>query len=244
MAKAAYKAGLRGFAFTEHVEWVPEDEATGFLDFEAYFAELRATQQQWQGQLEILAGVELGSPHCYPEPTRATLAAWPWDYVLGSAHWTEGVPGWLPGAFDVGIEAAYERYFRELLRLARDGDYDALAHFDLVRRDAWALIQQILPIERFSAMVDAILEAVIVRGKGLEINTSPLDRGLDEPCPGLYVLRRYRALGGTIVVFGSDAHQSRRVGRHFGQARELALAAGFRAVAQYRGREVVDWIPL
>lgn len=244
MAEAAHDAGLIGLAFTEHLEWMPEDEATGFLNFQAFFTELQAARHNWQPELELLAGVEIGSSHRFPEHTRATLDAWPWDYVLGSAHWTGDVPGWLPQAFDGGIEAAYGDYFDELLCLARDGDFDVLAHFDLVRRDSWAQIHRILPLEGFSAVIDATLMAIIERGKGLEINTSPWDQGLSEPCPGLSILQRYRALGGSILVFGSDAHQPRRVGAHFEQARKLALAAGFRALAWYRERQIVDWIPL
>lgn len=244
MAQAAHAAGLEGLAFTEHVEWLPGDEATGFLNCAAYFAELTALREQWEGRLEVLAGVEIGSTHLFPEETRAFLAARPWDYVLGSAHWVEGVPGWLPAGFADGIQAAYARYFRELVRLAREGEYDVLAHFDLVRRDSWAQLQQTLPLEQFAADIDAALQAVVARGKGLEINTSPLGNGLAEPCPGLYILRRYRALGGEVLVFGSDAHQTQRVGQHFEAARQLALAAGFTRLARYRERRRVGWIPL
>jgi len=113
-----------------------------------------------------------------------------------------------------------------------------------VRRDSWAQLQQTLPLEGFAADIDAALQAVVARGKGLEINTSPLGNGLAEPCPGLYILRRYRALGGETLVFGSDAHQTPRVGQHFEEARQLALAAGFTRLARYRERQVVGWIPL
>jgi len=244
IAEAAHRTGLQGFAFTDHLEWIPEDEATGFLNFEAYFAELRALQAQWNGTLEVLAGIEIGNPHLFSEQVRTALSAWPWDYVLGSTHWADNIPGWLPVAFDDGIEVAYERYFRELLILAREGEFDVMAHFDLVRRDSWAQLQQTLPIEDYAGVVDAVLESVIARGKGLEINTSPLSRGLAEPCPGLNVLRRYRALGGEILVFGSDAHQPERVGQHFEQARLLAKEAGFSHLAHYRERQIVGWEPL
>ena len=49
---------------------------------------------------------------------------------------------------------------------------------------------------------------------------------------------------GEVLVFGSDAHQTRRVGQHFEAARQLALAAGFTRLARYRERRRVGWIPL
>lgn len=244
MAQAAREAGLQGLAFTEHLEWMPDDEATGFLDFGAYFEELHAVRAQQRENLEVLAGVELGSPHRFPEQARATLSAWLWDYVLGSAHWADGIPGWKTIAFDQGIEAAYQRYFHELVLLARNGAYDVLAHFDLVRRDSWGLLQEALPLKAFADDIRAALEAVVARGKGLEINTSAFGYGLTEPCPGLTILQQYRALGGEILVFGSDAHSPKRVAQHFELARQAALAAGFTRLAQFRGRQIVGWMPL
>lgn len=244
MVQAAYQAGLQGLAFTEHLEWMPDDEARGFLNFDTYFRELDGLRAEWQGRLEVLAGLEMGNPHRFPAQAAAVLAARPWDYVLGSVHWSDGYPGWLPLAFEAGLETAYRRYFEELYLLARDGEYDILAHFDLVRRDSWNLYHQTLPVEAFADPIHATLESVVARGKGLEINTSALAAGLAEPCPSWYILQQYRALGGEILVFGSDAHSARRVAQHFEQARQMALAAGFTRLAQFRQRQIVGWIPL
>lgn len=244
MAEAAVAAGLAGLAFTDHVEWEPGDEATGYLQPAAYFAELEAIRVRDAGRLAVLAGAEFGSPHRFPTEAAALAAAYPWDFILGSLHWVDGEAGWLRGFFDLGLEAAYERYFYELTFLARTGEYDILSHLDIIRRDSQVLYQQVLPLEPFAELIRATLQAVVERGKGLEINTSAVSMGAAEPLPNLTVLRWYRELGGELLVFGSDAHTPERVGRHFALARELALAAGFTHLARFERRQVVDWIPL
>lgn len=244
MAEAAVTAGLAGLAFTDHIEWEPGDEATGYLQPAAYFAEVEAVRSRYSGRLTVLAGAEFGSPHRFAAAATALAAAYPWDLILGSLHWVDGEAGWLRGFFELGLEAAYERYFYELAFLARTGEYDILAHLDIVRRDSQVLYRQVLPLEPFAEPIRAALQAVVERGKGLEINTSALAYGGSELLPNLTVLRWYRELGGEFLVFGSDAHTPERVGQHFTLARELALAAGFTRLARFERRQVVDWIPL
>ena len=241
---AAQNAGLTGIAFTDHVEWMPEDEAYNYLQLDAFFAELEAVRAQVNGAFTLLAGVEIGNPHNYPAEAAALLAAAPWDYVIGSAHWHGGKPGWRPIAFAQGMEASYQSYFEELTQLAAHGDFDVVGHFDIVRRDSVMLFKQTLDLTDFADPIRAVLRSLIARGKGLEINTSGPSYGLPGPLPDLNVLRWYRELGGEILVFGSDAHKPEHVGRHFAVARELALTAGFTHLARFAQRQVVEWIPL
>ena len=73
---------------------------------------------------------------------------------------------------------------------------------------------------------DAVLRALVERGKGIEINTSTY-RGFGFFMPGLSVLKRYRELGGEIVTLGSDSHHVSTLGSGIQEARELLRAAGF-----------------
>jgi histidinol-phosphatase (PHP family) len=244
MIEAARDAGVSGLAFTEHVEWHMRDSAYGYLQPSAYFDELQNLRARHRDDMRLLAGLELGNPHEYASEAQALLASAPWDYVLGSLHWQDDEPGWKPSTFAEGLEIAYDRYFRELNLLAKEGEYDVLAHFDLIRRDSWNVCRQTLPVEPYAPVIRETLQAVIERGKGLEINTSGLAYGLSEPCPGIKILRWYHELGGDILVFGSDAHYTADVGQHFDRARALAREAGFEQLALFKRRRVVDWIPL
>jgi histidinol-phosphatase (PHP family) len=142
------------------------------------------------------------------------------------------------------LEATYQTYFEEVIKLIDGADFDILGHLDLVRRDSWELFGEALPLDGYRELITESLRRLIETGRGLEVNTSALRKGFSEPMPGLCVLQWYRDLGGEIIVFGSDGHRPADIAYGFTVARELTLAAGFSRIAQYRHRQIVDWIEL
>ena len=131
-------------------------------------------------------------------------------------------------------EALGETYARELLEIARAGDYDCLSHLDLIRR--YPAFQGVsLRMEDHMELVEEILKQVVRRGKGIEINTTA--GSLAEPLPSLAILKAYRRLGGEIVTTGSDAHRAEDVAKGFDRAEELLREAGFSYAARYKERK-------
>ena len=244
MVRSAQALGLDGIVFTEHAEWYPGDDAYGYLDMPAYFEELRTVRASFEDEFAVLAGIELGNPHDFPDLVSVFLEAWPFDLVIGSVHWLDNMPGWQPEIFEQGLAATYRRYFEEVIVMVENAEFDVLGHLDLVRRDSWELFHQALELEPYREAIDHVLRRVIDHGKGIEVNTSALRKGLSEPVPGLDILRRYRELGGEILVFGSDGHRPEHVGYAFDVARDLALAAGFRRIAHFEHRRVAGWTDL
>jgi histidinol-phosphatase (PHP family) len=250
MTQAALKDGLGGLAFTEHAEWIPEDEGYGYLDPQAYFDALTSLRQSWadrsqHGQrLTLLAGLELGNPHEFPQEVSEILASWPWDIALGSLHWVDGKLGCMPVAFEGSLEPFYQRYFEELAVMVAEAEYDILGHLDIVRRDSWVVCQRILPLEPYADLIRQVLRIVIERGKGIEVNTSGWRKGMAVPLPELKVLQWYRELGAELLVFGSDAHAAGQIAWRFDRARELALVAGFTRLPRFEKRRVVGWMAL
>jgi histidinol-phosphatase (PHP family) len=250
IAQAAQSRGLTGIVFTEHGEWYPGDEAYGFLDLNAYFAEIdeaRAHLESRRGRenrFALLSGIELGNPHEFPEHVGPLLARYPFDLVIGSVHWIDNLPGWERPIFESGMTAVYRRYFEELLAMVEGAEFDVLGHLDLVRRDSWDLFGETLTLEPYAEMIDTVLRRLIADGRGLEINTSALRKGLPETVPGVAMVRRYRELGGEVLVIGSDAHRPEHLGYGFSVARDMALAAGFKRVARFEKRLITEWIDL
>ena len=126
MLRSAQRLGLAGITFTEHAEWYPGDEAYGYLDLDAYFAELETTRACCADGTRLLAGIELGNPHEFPEEAAALLARYPFDLVIGSVHWLDNLPGWERPIFEQGIEATYQRYFEEVVKMVGSADFDIL----------------------------------------------------------------------------------------------------------------------
>ncbi len=244
MTQAAQDQGLAGIAFTEHAEWYTGDPAYGYFDPDAYFAEVEHVRARFNGATTVLAGVEVGNPHDFPETVMALLDRYPFDLVIGSVHWLNGLPAWQAPAFEQGIEATYRRYFDELSRMVTSAQFDVLGHLDLVRRDSWTLYGQVLDLAPYRDTIDGILQRLVESGRGMEINTSGLRKGLPDPVPGIEIIRRYRELGGELLVFGSDGHHPSHVAYGFATARDLALAAGFTRLVRFERRRPIAWIDL
>jgi histidinol-phosphatase (PHP family) len=122
--------------------------------------------------------------------------------------------------------------------LACEGDFDVLGHLDLVKRDARKFGKPYDGPGPYADMIRTALRAIVERGKGIEINTSPLRKGLTEPCPSLDILRWYRELGGEVLTLGSDAHTPDAIGADFEPVLEMAQAAGFARLARFERRQL------
>ena len=241
VCETAIARGLGEIAFTDHVDFGPDDSYGYFRPVE-YLAEIKRCRASYGDRLTIRAGVELGEPHIFSREAAAVLDGGDFDFVLGSAHYADGMQAaWKAPFFEQPLRQAYEAYFHQVALLAAEGDFDVLSHLDLVKRDARRFGKVYDGPEPYADMIRAALRSIVERGKGIEINTSPLRRGQTEPCPTLQILRWYRELGGEILTLGSDAHRPEYVAADFDVALEMARAAGFARLATFDQRQI-RWI--
>jgi histidinol-phosphatase (PHP family) len=218
MCEAAIARGIREVAFTDHVDFGPADPP-GYFQPGEYLAEIETCRARFGDRLTIRTGAELGDPHLFSEQAQAVLDVGEFDFVIGSSHYADGLQvAWEASFFEQPLRQAYEAYFRQVVRLAAEGEFDVLGHLDLVKRDA----------HKFGKPYD-----------GPEINTSALYKGYPEPCPSLEILRWYRDLGGEILTIGSDAHIPDHVGSCFEVALEMARATGFTRLARFEQRQIL-----
>jgi histidinol-phosphatase (PHP family) len=252
VCEAAIARGLREIAFTDHVDFGPNDPP-GYFRAVEYLETIEHCRARYGDRLCIRAGVEMGEPHIFKQETKTVLDTGVFDLVIGSAHYAASLThssasadvhglqcAWQESYFEQPLHQAYESYFRQVVRLAAEGDFDVLGHLDLIKRDAAEYGKPYDGPEPYADMIRTALRSIVERGKGIEINTSPLYKGkrMSEPCPSLEVLRWYRELGGEILTFGSDAHTPDKVGAHFDVALEMARAVGFRRLAVFERRQV------
>ncbi len=231
---AARAAGVDEIGFTEHgyyftqlrTLWsVPYQSERCAYDLEQY---VDAVVQARDRGLPVKLGLEVDYVPGREDETRALLAPYPWDYLLGSVHWIDGlsVDGDPRLVDEVGVESAWHRYFETLALAAGSGLFDSLSHPDLVkifgdRADAFD----------YSTVADAIAES----GTAIEVSTAGLRKPVGElyPHPDLLRACRERAVP---VTTGSDAHVPSLVGRDFDQARELLSSAGYETVTVFERR--------
>jgi len=99
-------------------------------------------------------------------------------------------------------------------------DFDVLAHLTYIAKARSNPVSRPVPLAEHRELIDEILKVLARKGKGLEMNTSGVDRCGDF-LPGEVYFRRFKELGGEIVTIGSDAHTADRVGEHTFRACEL-----------------------
>lgn len=199
--------------------------------------EVLACQDRWKGKIFLGFGIELGQWHQQPESAERVLNANPYDYVLASLHRVDHSDLFMHDYDHINRELLREHYVSELTEIATTGDYDCLAHLDLIKRYA-AFHGYSLRMEDCREKVYAILRTVVERGKGLEVNTSGLATVMKETLPSIEILKWYKELGGEIITVGSDAHQIQQIAGSYKEAEEIIKSVGFRYVARYHQRQV------
>jgi histidinol-phosphatase (PHP family) len=230
LCRAAVEAGLKYICFTDHYDLLEEDIGFNYLDLHAYAKALESVRRKFQDRLHILKGVEFGEPHLFPKEFQE-VKEMGFDMIMAGIH-----------SFDscfIGDEALLTRftpeeiftnYYKQVLELVEAGGFDVLAHLDLPKRYLGKSAGQ-------NPWVDRILAGLVEQDIALEINTSPLRKGLTECSPDYDILQRYRSLGGTRVTVGSDAHRVSDVGKGLSYAAGLLQRAGFTHSGYFKMRQ-------
>ena len=238
MCRAAIAAGISEIAITDHYEFYAGGIMTRYFHrsyLDRYFADLAECRELFAGELVIRAGAELGQGYQDICRQQEIIAAYPFDYLIGSLHKLNNVD--LSNLYyqEGNDQRIAEAYYQQLIEMTRKIDFDCLGHLDLVRRYGIRAGCE-TDTRDYMDMIIEVLKQIIAQGKGIEINTSSLRQGLDETMPGPDVLAAYRGLGGTIITVGSDAHTPAEVGRDLDAAYEILKSAGFDSCAVYRQR--------
>ena len=162
----------------------------------------------------------------------AALAAYPWDYLLGSVHVVDGdAVDVTPGLWErLPVEEVWRRYFVALRGLARSRLVDVLAHPDLVK-----LFARFPSLEEVAALHEETADAIDAAGVSIEVSTAGLRRPVAElyPAPGFLAACRARSIPATTA---SDAHVAEDVGRDFGVAVAALRHAGYKTVSVFERR--------
>ena len=220
LARAALDAGLEEICFTDHIDYDPMGTMGNMaFDTEQYNAEY--DQLSLPG-LKIRRGMEFGMTRDNVSQFRKELNRRHFDFVLGSIHFVDGLDVYMPPFWEgKTVFEAERRCLEETLACVKiHTDYDVLAHLTYIGKTMAHPAPRPVPYEEHREIIDEILKTLAENGKGLELNTSGLDR-----CGGFLptadYFRRFRELGGEIVTVGSDAHRTDRVGQYSREACEL-----------------------
>ena len=244
MCECAELSGLRGIAFTDHVEIdIFEQGEFNRWARQSYFEIIKA-RAAFMGKLTVFAGVELGEA-TYDIPTaEKLLSTLRYDFVIGSIHNLPGEEDFcfldVDNTSDEEIRNILLRYFEEERKLAEWGKVDTIGHLTYPLRYIVGEHGRKVDLRDYSREIEAVLRAIVHSGIALEINTSGLFQKLGTTMPAEDVIALYRSLGGELITIGSDAHYGEHLGRGICDAMALAERCGFHKLTIYQNREPIQ----
>lgn len=222
-AAAAEKAGLRGIVVTCHNppidNWEPRVRM-GVDEFDAYVAMVDRARQAWAGRIDVRLGLECDYVPGMEQALAEQLSRAEFHHVLGSIH--PQLPGY-KARFDTGDPVALQRtYFSHLAQAAETGLFDTLAHPDLVKNEH----PDEYNLDRIWDVVEDTLDRIAACDVAMELNTSGVNKRVQEMNPSKTILAAMHARGIPVVI-GADAHDPHRVAADFSVALSLLQEVGY-----------------
>jgi histidinol-phosphatase (PHP family) len=249
---SAGRAGFREICVTNHVEtlredgcWVVDfDEAA--RRFERVLDSVRKARADFP-DLTIRFGAEFAFRPEWTGPLERLSASLPFDFLLGSLHDLDGVDvsGPYAAAFFDGrpVEESYGRYFDALADLVAWGAFDAVAHFDLVKRYGYKAYGAYDPAD-LEQRVRPVLDAMCEAGIGMEVNTSGAVQLPRSPYPNARILGWAREAGVPFLTIGSDSHAPEHFGQGILEGLRQAKQAGWTSLTSFDSRVPERLIPI
>jgi histidinol-phosphatase (PHP family) len=221
---------VKAITFTDHCDFdCPAPLFNQIPDFVSFKRRLHQAQESTDTLLQM--GVELGyQPHVL-EAMKQLVAAHPFDTVLLSVHYMDGLDPYGGEFFrDKTLTQSYQRYFETALEAIKTFDgFHILAHLDYIFRYSLEKTDAV-NLTPFYDVLDAIFETLITKNKVLELNTSPYRKDYQNKTPNLDIIKRYFEKGGRLISLGSDAHTPKDVGADFDQAKAFLKSTGFKTL--------------
>lgn len=210
MALAAKDAGMKEICFTDHVDYTPEMDMV--FDPQKYSAEYDDLEVPG---LLIRKGMEYGLAPDNQQQLKIDLQRRNYDFVLGSVHLVDGVDVyWEPYWKGKTQEEATRIQLEQTLKCVQNHDaYDVLGHLTFISKARGNPTNELIRYDNYRDLFDEILKELVRHDKGMELNTSGIDR-CGGPLPTLDFFHRFKELGGKIVTVGSDAHTTDRAGQY------------------------------
>ncbi len=234
--------GHRKLMLTDHIDiGSPDPMFEELIDYDEYFDYVHQLEKKYDAKIKI--GVEMGYQPDFLEEVEAFVKKYPFDFVIGSIHFGDGLD-FYNGDFFRGKtqQEAYLRYFEVVLDMVKHfDDFDVVGHLDYITRygdyeNKW------YDYNEYQTIIDEILTILIEKGKGIEINTSGMRKGLNTFHPKREILMRYKQLGGEIITLGSDAHDENDYASYFLEASLLLKECGFNEIVMFEKRKWTKFI--
>lgn len=253
LCRTAKSKGFSGIVISDHCDiQYYKDDPSCMDNVKKSVIEANRIKRKYEGDLTVLAGIELGEAIWNPEAVRHLLAPMQLDVILSSVHSVRyknfeasfsmiDFSDWN----DVRLNEYMNQYFDDMQEMVDTVDMDILTHLTNPLKYINGKYGHCVSCEPYMRKIDAVLKTIIQREIALELNISCVASAHHATMPDETIIRRYKDLGGNLVTIGSDAHRAECFGVHFDYALNLLKKCGFTQYVYFRNRtctavEIVD----
>ncbi|SHF28960.1 histidinol-phosphatase (PHP family) [Seinonella peptonophila] len=202
-------------------------------EFPDYVNEVIKLKEKYKSDIHVLLGIEADFFPQYVELYKRQLEQYPFDYVIGSVHISNGASIFNKDRWKDLSEQEQtkekEIYYKLIQESAKSGLFDVLGHIDAMK-GVYPTFSQIN-----TEVVDQTLKIIASHDGTIEVNTS----GKTKECGGWYpsseILER-ACFYNVKVTFGSDAHIPERVGDEWEEVTNYLKEIGYREWAIFEKR--------
>ncbi len=234
MIRTAMDKGFDSVGFSGHsYMYFAEDHSMSVQGTEDYKREVLQLKEKYAGKFEVFLGLEF-------EMLSTQVDLKGYDYLIGSSHYfdfgdrivgfdrsAEVVKGVIDECFGGdGMKYARE-FYKNLARLPEYGDFDILAHFDLITKHSET--HDFFDTESDEYREYAIRAAEALAGKipYFEVNTGAISRGYrTTPYPDSFIMKEMKRLGFKPLI-SSDCHNREDLDCAFDLAEKMLAESGF-----------------
>ena len=248
IVKREKSLGIKDICITNHSEGFTEGEdEAGIFDYEDAMKHFRAAKDEIDNirpqfpDMNIGFGVETQYQEGFMDDLERFVKNSPFDFVLGSIHILENVV--ISGGKHAGDffekkdeEKAYTMYFEDMLKLIEWGNFDAVAHFDIIKKYGHEHYGPFQPT-KYKPIIQKILQLMKNKGIGIELNTACLYQRCKEIFPHPDILKWCLEIGIENYTLGSDAHELEIAGTYIHEAHAIAKEIGIPEISTYEKRK-------
>lgn len=227
----AQKSGM-GMTITEHLDFKFPTGTDFTFDIDKYFSNYEKYKSS-----KFMLGVEIGMQQICLEENRDVVSKYPFDYIIGSIHASEGEDVFNPKFYEGKTKKeAFEKYLFSMVDCVKKYNFiDSIAHIDYISRYA-TFDDKEIHYNEFNEYINEVLKAIVNSGKVIEINTRRLNN--KEAYNNLMnIYKAYKQIGGEYVTIGSDAHNAGDIGKNFDLAYNICQECNLKAV-YFRNRKM------
>ena len=209
--RKAIGRGNERIGFVQHYDYdcFLAGDKTPLCELDAYKSEIDRLKNVYGEKIKIFFGIEFGFDERAESRYDELADKYKFDYVINSVHLVGGKDCYLKECWkNRPTDDIYKEYLEKVYKSVNANyPWQIVGHLGYPARYA-PENEQGFSFENYSRELADIVRSIIANEKYLEINSSTKS---EKPfMPSEDILKKYIALGGKYVSFGSDAHSVAR----------------------------------